>query len=475
MLRKLSERKKLADTSKSAASKKGKSQSSKDASGGAQSKKAKAEPKKQVKRRKVNAEPTTADKTGLNISVARVKSIIDKGFLNRDVVSALDELTRVPSSLKEEKEKGLPTWSQMSQATKDVVAMAAEHYYDGLRQEYEKSVLDKMTAAQKSAYSASRKKEKSLHEKKEQASFTDDTDAGFDLVAFNKKHSKKFYDGFKKKLPALLPAVKRESPTKKVLKKKTGKDGKVSEVSEEVYVPLSTSPELKRYADLVSKLKVRFSANVKILLASFVEMVVHQLAVNGIYSCINDKKKIIKVRNIVDLKYDGVESRLPLQSLVSNLNTYKEFVASEAARAKAVKDGKKYEEPSYKSNHSCNFHIYIVEIFRDVRLKMSSGSIDVGKTTKELKEKFALTSLSQELKVFCSRIIIELLERIAMMLDNEVTAHGVKTVTTQMVRTVIKHMHYVCGVDYAPSRAFMQSTSSKYVSYIDERRVKTSQ
>lgn len=457
MLRKLSERKKQTGAVKA---------QKKSESGSTQSK---TSAKKPVKRRKVNTEPTAADKTGLNISVARVKSIIDKGFVNRKVTKALLELTSVPDSLEGEK-AGLPKWSEMSQGTKDVVSRAIAHYYDGLRHDYEKSVVDAMKPDKKANYMSLRKKAKSLHEKKVQASFTEDVDAGFDVEAFNKTYSKKFYGGFKKKLPSAQPPVKRESPTKTVTKKRTGKDGKTEEVTEEVYVPLSPDPELKVYADLVSKLKIRFSSNVKILLASFVEMVVHQLAVNGIYSCIHDKKKIIKVRNIVDLKHEGSDSRLPLYSLVSNLDTYKEFVASEAARLKAVKDGKPYTEPTYTSKHSCNFHIYVVEIFRDVRLKMSNGDIDVGGAQKELKEKFAMTSLSQELKVFCSRVIIELLERLAVMLDNEVSSHGVKTVTTQMVRTVIKHMYCVCGVDYGPSRDFMRLAASKYLSYIDNRR-----
>jgi len=427
---------------------------------------------KTARRRKINDEPTLADKAGLNISVARVKSIVDRGVLNKELATAFDELTRVPRSLKEEEEAGgVPTWDDMSQATKNVVARAKEHYFSGLRRVFEKKRLAKMNESELEKYNTAKKKAKSAHEQEVHASFNDDDDEGFDLFAFNKSYSKNFYKSFKPKLPEPSAPKERESSTRTVTKKKKNKDGKVEEVEEEVYVPLSPDPELKMFADLVSKLKVRFSANVKILLASFVELLVSQLAVNGTYSCIMDKKKIIKVSNIIDPRYEGVEDRLPLNSLIANLNTYKSYVRSVEARlvAEAAGEEPEEEEPE-ESTHSCNFHIYVGEIFRDARLRLSRGEINVGKVSKENREMFAQTSLSKGLKVFCSNVIIELLERIATMLNTEVTSHGVKTVTAPMVRTVIRHIHDVCGADYRASRDFMREAATKYVHYTEERR-----
>ena len=428
---------------------------------------------KVVKRRKINEEPTLSNKAGLNISVARVKSIVDRGVLNRELSQAFDELTRVPRSLKEELEsKGVPTWDDMSQDTKNVVARAQEQYFESQRREFERESMKKMSAEELKAYNATKKEAKSSHEQGVNASFNDDVDEGFDLFAFNKSYSKNFYKDFTPKLPELSAPKERETATKTVTKRKKNKEGKWEEVLEEQYIPLSPDPELKRFADIVSKLKIRFSANVKILLSAFVELLVHQLAVNGTYSCIMDKKKIIKVANIIDPKHAGVEERLPLNALIANLNTYKYYVQRVEARLAAEASGEEYDEDDAgDGQYSCNFNIYVGEIFRNARLQLSRGEIDVGKVSKENREMFAQTSLSKGLKVFCSNVIIELLERVAMMLNTEVTSHGVKTVTAPMVRTVIKHIHDVCGADYEASRSFMREAATKYVHFTEDRRV----
>lgn len=394
---------------------------SKKAKGKAKSGKAKAPktpkvekppaPKKEVK--PAARKPPRSDSSGLNLAVARARAVLDTGALNKDVSFALKEIR---DAIKDDK-----SVDDLSEETVQIVEQAKETYLRSQKEEYSRQVVSGMSKSDKKKYQKARKRAKSAFDHAAKNSFTDDGES-FDVVKFDEKYSKNFYKDFHPSLP---------DPGEKT--------------------------ELHVQADLVSKGKIRLGANVKVIFTAFVECLVRQMAVNGTYCCVGGKKMIVNVEHVLDFSKEGIDTRFPLWRFVRGLRAYQEAI-----------DRPDDEEEDNQKGH---FNLYVGECFKAARQSMTKKKATLGAVVpKETSAKYARSSISKSLRVFCSNVVVEVLEMISRMLRSELKDKRVKTVTNAMLRTVLQHIHTICGVDYEPTRKFIQEVSAKYVTHVAQRR-----
>lgn len=205
--------------------------------------------------------------------------------------------------------------------------------------------------------------------------------------------------------------------------------------------------EWKQAIDLISKLRVRFSANSKVLLTAFIEYLIRQIIANGVYCCMTDGKKIIKLRHALDTSKDDFETRCPLFSLIYNLHVYREALPKIKNEAYNAENLVEYDDSQY------HFRFYIIEICKDVKRRMLP---DGGKT-----------SISKDLKNFCSRVAIELIVRIGLMLHEEINMRNVKTVNDDLICSTIKNAHIMAGLRFDETMKFVTDRTDTYKTYMD--------
>ena len=252
--------------------------------------------------------------------------------------------------------------------------------------------------------------------------------------------------------------------------------------------------EWKNAIDEINKLKIRFSTNSRLFLSALVECIIKQIALNGIISCVSDKKRIIQLSHIFDTTKPGFNERFPLYGLISNLNTFKEgqkiindqnntidkttdteMSSGEdgdnssddtKTQVKTPKETDLFTLPGISLDDQYKFRYYIAESCREIRMDLSSDE-----TSKdENKELYKFSSVSKLFKNFCSTLICEFLIRIGYMIEKEIETRGIKTVNDNVIGTVISQYHIVCGIDYKPTFEFIDNVTSKYSKFIDQKK-----
>ena len=400
------------------------------------------------KKKKSVPKPPRSDECGLNIAVARAKTILDIDTMNRERSHALREIR--------EAIKTNSSCDQMSQTTRDTIDAAVDQHHNSFREDLDRQIVQRMEEKDRVVFLSARKKAKSEFDRNARETFQDDR-LVFNTKQFNLAQDEKFYNGHEQTLPD----------------------------------PHQDETELHVLARIVSKWKIRFSAHAKIIFTAFVDHVVRQMATNGIFCCVADGKKIVTVRNVVDITKEGLLARFPLVPLVQNLVVHRNRVVSVEKLEDIVKDGNRFrakldpsvqnlsvfdhkyeddeDEEGEKKKH---FNLYIGECFKAIRNEMSDPDGPFPDVDDETRAIYAQSSISRPLRKFCSDSIIEILQTLAVMLQTELHDKRVKTVTNRMLRTVIQHMHTVNSVDYEPTREFISGASAKYLAYVKERREK---
>ena len=404
-------------------------------------------------KRKINMNPTLSEKSGLNISVARVKNIVDVFILNKDEYDAAREVRsahRTPSKDAEGKvikdnegkvvyEPSVPIKS-LSEGTRALI-QKAKHFHDRFqKEEWERTFVSKMSEDNKAKYYASRKVAKDTFENNMR--IVPEFERGvFDVESFNLSYDKEFYKGF--------------------IESKTSED------------------EWSVALGYLSKLRVRFSANSKILLSSFIELIICQIAINGTYKCIQGKKKIIKLDHALDFTHDDTNNNFSLFPLITNTKAYRNFrnVKSKESLENEVEevvdemtlDADELEE-SEEANSRPNFRFYVSEICRDVRMKLASKTLKIeGDSIAEV-EVYNLTNVSRDFKDFCNELIFEIVAILGRMILTEINTRGVKTLNDVIMKTVIEHLHSAYGIDFKPSLLFIEQSTTKYNTFVRQRR-----
>jgi hypothetical protein len=248
--------------------------------------------------------PTTGDETGLNLSVPRVKTIIDDKCLNKrySPVAKLIRTARGGVLKKKDGDVEIPQVpiDELSEEVLSVLEEAKLEYVKGSRGKYEKQWLKDLSdskPAKASKYREAKKLAKLKHES-DMLQYVESEREEFDMNSFNIAYDKSFYSEFDDS----------DLPTGK---DKNGGNWDVWQQS----------------ANCVSKMKVRFSADSKIYLTAFLEHIMCQLAYNGTINCFLSGNKIVKVKHVVDTTHDGAADRMPVHRILKTLNCYKTWTS----------------------------------------------------------------------------------------------------------------------------------------------------
>ena len=390
-------------------------------------------------KRKINMNPTLSEKAGLNISVARVKNILDTFIINREEFASANEVRKAHHPTEKDENgvvKELPSvsLSELSSETQLLIKKAKYFYDRSDKEEFERNVFVKYSNEEKTKYSDAKKVAKDLFE--EGMRLIPEFERGvFDVEAFNVSYDTNFYAEFK------------ESQT--------------------------VDDDWQKALNHLSKLRVRFSANSKILLSSFIELLLRQLAVNGTYNCIQSKKKIIKLSHALQTN-PKTSGYFPLFSIVSNTQTYRKFKEYETKESSDDEedDVEETEEVPDEEEDSSrpNFRFYVSEICRDVRMKLATKVLSVDDDSTEDKEVYNLTNVSRDFKDFCNSLIFETVTILGRMILTEINTRGVKTLNDVIMKTVIEHLHSAYGMDFKSTLVFIENSTKQYNSFVKNRR-----
>jgi hypothetical protein len=407
--------------------------------------------------RKINLSPTLADTAGINISVAKVKNIISSISLNKNIFSAANEIKNSsPQNSPNIKDSPNIKISKLSSETQDCVNHAYSVCNKLQKTLFSKDVINKMDTSTRGNYHHMKRVAKDLHDDYEKTKSVLDR-CEFDVCKFNVGFDPLFYSNY-------------------------------TEVSNSNFVPKNEGDnEWKDAIDKINKLKIRFSSTSRVLLSSFVELLINQVAHNSIFNCVSEGKKILQISHAINTQLPGFKERFPLYSLIENLSVYKNAVKSveNDVKLKHIKLSKKntlstettdlsIEADSQSDNSNDDlcvdkkyqFKYYISEICRSVRMRLINENKDSNETD-TLNNTY--TSISKTFKKFCSSLIFEFLVKLGDMLTVEVDARCIKTVNNSIVYTVIQQYHIAVNVPFDESLKFMKSSSAKYSEFVKLR------
>jgi hypothetical protein len=383
---------------------------------------------KAVSHRKINNKPVLSSSTGINISPAKVKNIISKCVLNKEMYSAIDEIKNAePKKIVKtvdgvsvtEDVKGTPL-TELSEETCLYIERATQVYEKNQRLIYERKFVSDMDSIVRKSYSV-----------KKNVAKTACVDECFNVEKFNVEFDPKFYDAYNSNV-----------------KSNQGK------------------PEWTCALDKITKLKNRFSSNSRVLLAALIECLIKQLVLNGTVSCIDDKKKIIQLSHVLDTTKEGFEERFPLYSFISNFKSFKKAVQNMNSVSSDEKSSDNCVDFSIEGiplDKQYQFRHYVGEICRDVRMGLCS------KSDKPDESVYNYTSVSKVLKNFCSTVACEFLLKIGTMLKKEIETRQIKTVNDTIINAVISHYHTVCDVDETNTFEFINTSLTKYNTSVKQK------
>lgn len=383
--------------------------------------------------RKINNKPVLSTLAGINISPAKVKNIVSNFILNKDMHAAYTEIKNaepkkitkvVDGKTVEEEFKGTPL-SALSKSTLDYVEYANKIHDSNKRCIYAKNKVLKLPPDQRKLY----------NDKKNAAKSSKDT---FDLDKFNISFDANFYSDYDN-------AAKSDKKTEE-------------------------KTEWRLALDNISKLKSRFSTNSRVILSALTECLIKQLVLNGTFSCVADNKKIIQLSHVLDTSKDGFNERFPLYPFITNLKSFKK--ASSYINSQVNTEDKSstidFSIEGLPIESQYQFKYYIGEICRDVRMQLCNSL----ESDEESKSKYNFTSVSKDLKNFCSTIACEFLMKIGVMLKKEIDTRQIKTVNDIIINTVISHYHIVCDVDETQTYKFINDVINKFDSFVKDKREK---
>jgi hypothetical protein len=413
----------------------------------------KKEEEEKKKAKKININPTISDAQGLNISVAKVKNIINL-CINHHPYYALKNMKDARVFLDhadpEDEEKGARkrfTFSLdlLTEETRTYLDKCYLTLLESNRVTHCKEYIKKLSAEKKKEYTAAKKQAVSEHQAVQKTAHLFQLHE-FDLTSFNLKWDPNFYKNM-------------ETGSWKSLK----------------------NMELYSYCtNLVNKVKVRFNAESKIFITAFIECILRQLVTNGTLNCIKDGNKIIQIRHALDSSSKDFQERFPLSPLISNLETYRKHLASTeepteepAAEDHSTEEHDEDQTPEGDTGRKFQFKHYVTELCRSVRIELAKKDSSVEDM---IKSPYIEACVSKPFKQFCSNIIVDLIRVFGNILKTEVSTRSVKTVNYTIVKTLLQVSHIICGLDAELDNtvSFIQDKYCLYNEYLKTRSSKRS-
>jgi hypothetical protein len=424
------------------------------------------------KQKKINLKKTPSSVCGLNLSVAKVKNILANLCINKDITEIQNELNEFCNETKEssdatddtpndedededdedDKEKKKLTKKDrtytftiddLSSKTVDYLKDCQENVMEADGLVYSRKVIKTYDEDKLADYTQQKNQAEKKFDDYQRANFLF-SQRKFDLMKFNKSYDPKFYDGMESKF-----------------------DPKWTKL---------TDTKLFSYCNtLINKSKVRFNADSKVFVTAFIEYIVKQLVINGTQNCINSNKKIIQLPHALDT----ISSEFVMFPFIASTNAYKKYFAHKDKK-ESKKESKKEDddeddedddeddasetsEPSSDENpkvtRQTQFRYYVGELFRDVRMELSDADSTV--ETAEL-SKFNQTSVSKNLKQFCTDVILELLHMFGSILKTEVMTRSLKTVNYSIIAALVYNCHLVHNIEFKNTIKFIQDKNNIY-------------
>lgn len=388
--------------------------------------------------KKVNNKPTIADLCGLNLSVAKVKNVISNHCINRETFLVLRELKshRVSND-----DASSFTFSLEGLSSRTIEYLNTSRDNDVLNQKlaYSKRVVKAMDTQTLEDYNVARKHSMQNHHKAQKDTHLFNL-SEFDLISFNSQWDPSFYNDFT-----------------------TTDHSSMNQM--ELY---------KYYTDLVNKNKIRFNSESKLFITAFVEHVVKQLVTNGVVSCIHSGKKILQLEHALDRSVEGYAERFPLSPIVSNLTSYKRVMEEMNKPAdSSMSEEVKAPESEESADLRHPFKYYISELCRDVRMELSKHDLTVKDPSESV---YNSTSISKSFKLFCSDVVVELLETLGSVLRTEVSARNIKTINYNTINALLSVYHTLYNVEsqFDATVGFIQDRYCRYNSYLKTRHAEKS-
>jgi hypothetical protein len=427
--------------------------------------------------RSPNISDTRSKDEGINLSSAKVRNALQHA-VNRDAIAALAEIQKsFPSEtiFKADKD-GKPT-SEVLVGAKPGIPLArinssAEKYLKYVQTTFSSSSqelfadakIKKMSADDGKKYRAAKKAAKEEHEDCENKKVLEFRDH-FSEKKFNLTFDPLFYKGH-----AETRKVKAKTADGKRIQVK-GPKGNM--VDKEVWVNLN---EWEAAIDMVSRSKLRFSANAKVYISAFLEFLIKQLASNGTYNCINSKKKILKLEHSFDIHSDEFKKRFPLFPIVANYKTTLEALklVNQRQTDKTKKTEKKdvtqqnelFQVFGDDNKNRLKFKYYIGEICREVKMELAASELnDDGQTNTD----YHYASVGSDFSCFSSSLIYELITVIGQMLEVEISSRNIKTINNNVIGTVIRNLHLAARVPFEPTLQFIRDAHMKHVTHTKKR------
>jgi len=360
------------------------------------------------KNRKVNNKPLTSEKTGINVSPAKVKNIISNYVLNDDIYKAINELKYMQRNSK--------NITEMSDETKLLVSNLNEEIIKVKRKQYERSKYESFSAEEKKRYLEEKNKFKSGLTKYDKCVFNDTF--SYDIKEFNLTFDNKYYDEFS--------------------------------------YDLSYANDYDQLIKAITKSKYRFSNNSRLYLSSFIELLIRQIAYNSIYTCIKNDRKIIQVEHNLTKNDDLVNGEYSLFNLVRNLKVSKDYESGGELGGSLI-----LENLTKEKQHQ--FKYYISETCREIKHLLAEKYPDSDNV-------YNHTSISKNFKNYGSSIVCEVIIIIGKMIRFEIESRSVKTVNDGVIKTVLAQLHLSNSIDFKGTSDFINSISKKYNEYITTKK-----
>lgn len=392
--------------------------------------------------KKINIEPTLALLSGLNLSPAKVKTILDTHCINKEASAVEYEMenARVMHECAEEVVSTEPLVKKPKEFTFELSDLSEKSlkYLDAcyvvkLDEEYDtytKASIKDFDKKKRAEFDTAKHDALVEFERVQKMTKLFNQDS-FDLKAFCLSYDPKFYKN-----------MTHANADWKLLK------------NEKLYGFCNS---------LV--IKMRFNGDTRIFITAFVEYIIKQLVINGTTNCIKSGKKIIQPEHALN----DIAHEFTLFPFINTSNVYKNYLHAEES---AGEDDEEDDEEASNADQDANpkkmpqFVYYVGEMCRQVRMDLSESDSDEDDA---LKSKFNQTSVSKRFKQFCSDVIIELLKTFGDFLKCEVITRNKKTINYESVTALVHNTHTMLRLDSAETIKFIQEKYNMHNEYTSNR------
>lgn len=389
--------------------------------------------KKEEKKSKTK-EPSKPQDTGVKISTARVRKVITDSHLNYELLPVVEELRAIVKNL--ESMKKIADKSGDSEDRKKYEKELENFKLSRRAQVMLKEVHEDLEAEAKRKFAST--KLKGLRKNEEE------------------------YKKFSERKSELINESHRNPASKfyvRSIEEELDMHAIYTEIDESFFKDFKYEKKKLTPAELlseVSKRKVRFSQSAGVAVGAFFEYFVSEIGINGMFNCIHNGRKQVKLDDAIDVSLEGARGRFDMFPMVECTEVYKRYTV----------DGR-FSSQS-KKNENNQFRTYVSKVFADLQ-KNVPATLGKNRINKSIREQFSSCSISRDLRDFVSELVVENLKKLADMCQVQLRHDDSKTISLKMMRTLFTQLAIHCRFNYKNLHSFIDSTMKNHVAYVAER------